>query len=339
MKRLFLHIGAGKTGTSAIQRLLATIEPQLGRFSYSYPISPRLKAKALRSVSRGNGVELALLLGCAGSTKILRQAPRECETLTSWVEQNVLMNDCSAVIFSSEMLQFPSDDKLKEFSVILSQHQICLHIIYYVRHASDYVISCYLQHLKLGFPNDFDNSIPKTLNGFLAVEVAPYRRTLESYMLHFPNALISTISFDAFRSCLFESFLDSVGLPQILASACLNAQVNRSLSPSEMIALEYLFGVGMSKKNLRDIGQLLINGKLSRLDIVEIDAFPVSQYAIDEFAKSSESVVDWVNDKQQIRGSRVELINSKGFHVRTISRQLYKTAANGLIEQLAFLSK
>ena len=53
--KLFLHIGHGKTGTSAIQSALAIASEELAKRGISYPIQPSLRDRASRlEITSGN---------------------------------------------------------------------------------------------------------------------------------------------------------------------------------------------------------------------------------------------------------------------------------------------
>ena len=128
--KLFLHIGHGKTGTSAIQSSLAIASDNLRGKGINYPIGSTLRDRASRlEITSGNwepkpDVSLS-------------------DQLLSIAEQN---QDDSAIILSSESLFWLIPELIKNKSQW--ENQLDLHIILAVREIEEMLSSEYQQRVK-----------------------------------------------------------------------------------------------------------------------------------------------------------------------------------------------
>ena len=128
--KLFLHIGHGKTGTSAIQSSLAIASDNLRSRGINYPIGSTLRDRASRlEITSGNWEpkpDISL-----------------SNQLLSIAEQN---KDDSAIILSSESLFWLIPELIKNKSQW--ENQLDLHIILAVREIEEMLSSEYQQRVK-----------------------------------------------------------------------------------------------------------------------------------------------------------------------------------------------
>ena len=128
--KLFLHIGHGKTGTSAIQSSLAIASDNLRGKGINYPIGSTLRDRASRlEITSGNWEpkpDISL-----------------SDQLLSIAEQN---QDYSAIILSSESLFWLIPELIKNKSQWVNQ--LDLHIILAVREIEEMLSSEYQQRVK-----------------------------------------------------------------------------------------------------------------------------------------------------------------------------------------------
>ena len=128
--KLFLHIGHGKTGTSAIQSSLAIASDNLRGKGINYPIGSTLRDRASRlEITSGNWEpkpDISL-----------------SDQLLSITEQN---QDDSAIILSSESLFWLIPELIKNKSQW--ENQLDLHIILAVREIEEMLSSEYQQRVK-----------------------------------------------------------------------------------------------------------------------------------------------------------------------------------------------
>ena len=128
--KLFLHIGHGKTGTSAIQSSLAIASDNLRGKGINYPIGSTLRDRASRlEITSGNWEP--------------KSDASLSDQLLSIAEQN---KDDSAIILSSESLFWLIPELIKNKSQWVNQ--LDLHIILAVREIEEMLSSEYQQRVK-----------------------------------------------------------------------------------------------------------------------------------------------------------------------------------------------
>ena len=128
--KLFLHIGHGKTGTSAIQSSLAIASDNLRGKGINYPIGSTLRDRASRlEITSGNWEP--------------KSDASLSDQLLSIAEQN---KDDSAIILSSESLFWLIPELIKNKSQW--ENQLDLHIILAVREIEEMLSSEYQQRVK-----------------------------------------------------------------------------------------------------------------------------------------------------------------------------------------------
>ena len=137
MPVLYLHIGAGKTGTSALQTAFASNVCALRRQGIVYPPDPANRLAREGKVTSGNGAVLVQYFSQADANDYLEIFKRR---LTEFKGLNVL--------YSSELLQF--FDKLK-MNVLVEQARsvgFTTKMVYYVRSIAAHEYSVYCQAVK-----------------------------------------------------------------------------------------------------------------------------------------------------------------------------------------------
>ena len=159
MKKIFLHIGAGKTGTSALQSHFVLNKQYLETNNYYYPTAKNeLKAKNLK-ITAGNGFGLAQLL-----------MQKECDedSIESLVSQYIQDAKGKDIIISSEILTLFQPDCAKVFKNIVNRAGYEIIVIFYVRAIADHLLSSYHQQLKRhAYSKKFTAFIRNRKNNFL----------------------------------------------------------------------------------------------------------------------------------------------------------------------------
>lgn len=131
MKKIFLHIGAGKTGSSALQNWLYKNHQALKEEGLYYPIFSQ-KITDEYQITSGNGVYFIQALRQGKLQKLLKTFTNESENL----------------LFSSEVFQNLTDTELESLKSIIKEYNYDMNIILYVRDLYDMVYSSYLQLIK-----------------------------------------------------------------------------------------------------------------------------------------------------------------------------------------------
>ena len=128
--KLFLHIGHGKTGTSAIQSSLAIASDELSKQGISYPIQQSLREKASQlEITSGNW-----------------QPSPESSLTKQLLEISKTNQRYSSIVLSSESLFWFVPELIQNKS--LWENHIDMHIILAVREIEEMLSSEYQQRVK-----------------------------------------------------------------------------------------------------------------------------------------------------------------------------------------------
>jgi hypothetical protein len=199
MKNLTLHIGAGKTGTSAIQTALARMQSELWDEGIYYPHHPSFVKATNGLATSGNAGTLALYLK--------NKLPKESQetSINEWLLNTITASKDRNILVSSEALSNVNSANLEKFSDLLIKNNVKPNIIYYVRHVADLLTSGYGQFAKNGL---FKHSLHKALKK----AVAPYKSQLELYSKVFGAESIQVYLYDEEKNNLLKYFLAHIGI-------------------------------------------------------------------------------------------------------------------------------
>lgn len=140
-KQLVLHIGAPKTGTSAIQVFLANNLLLLENCGCYYPINKEVAKAQKGLVTSGNGLELARLLGKSSPYRALLWLDNFFRTVSNRPYTNT-------ILFSSEFFWLAKLDSLRELQKTAQRAGYKVKVIAYVRAQDGYTVSMYSQFLR-----------------------------------------------------------------------------------------------------------------------------------------------------------------------------------------------
>lgn len=231
-KNLFLHIGFPKTGSSAIQSLLACNGEHLKSRGYSY--SDDSEAAKSFKISSGNGKALIQYLNDFIND----------EAVYSYYFQHDLPN----IVISSEALGL-NKTKLSKIVKLCKKYNIHLEMIAYIRDIAPFAISSYHQSIKR-------HNNTKTFSEF--IKTPWYIRHINlAFLLGDPSLQaikddvdweLKLLHYDSDKEQIFISFCNAIGA-DINKLEIPNKRVNRSLIPTEIEALRIL-NVCAKKANL-----------------------------------------------------------------------------------------
>ncbi len=288
---IFLHIGAGKTGTTAIQATIPVVRRDLKAAGLCAPLDPTESPdqEFRPRVASGFSFTLAKLL----NPGFRRGLPFDAPTYWDWLrlELQSARNDNLNLLFSSEALQFARSKQLQRFRDFAEKHCFQVRILFYARTALDYSISEYLQHLKTGF-SDYPRhkTIPSSLRAYIASTIAPFGATLSTYSSIFGDESIEVRNYDVVKDHLIDDFFSTVSGR---AYDCIKpTRHNRSLTRSEQEALEHLLMQDNGSELCRRIGNKLITTPFSKSDK---RTYYVDNDSISKFKLNNEPVVSIVN--------------------------------------------
>ena len=212
--KLFLHIGHGKTGTSAIQSSLAIASDNLRGKGINYPIGSTLRDRASRlEITSGNWEP--------------KSDVSLSDELLSIAEQN---QDDSAIILSSESLFWLIPELIKNKSQW--ENQLNLHIILAVREIEEMLSSEYQQRVKR-----HGDAMP--LEQFIRARhfvSSHHEKAAEVIGLMSQENITNTIiNYSQHKKDISQVIFNLIGAEELYPAAQMSgAIINRSLSAKEL---------------------------------------------------------------------------------------------------------
>ncbi|MCP4829889.1 MAG: hypothetical protein GY889_13545 [Proteobacteria bacterium] len=213
MKKLYLHIGLGKTGSSALQTWLSINNEALIRQGVFY--ADLSSDAAQGKPSSGNGRSLIMALKNKNAQQIER-------LLAATYSPD---NSAHSAIISSELMKDVKESELEIFLTACKHLDLIPVIVVYVRSVYERAYSAYGQSVKhSGETAAFsDRHISDNLHATV--------NALKKYRKVFGESMM-VLNYDDSKS-IFASFTGAIGL-EIDTLKPIEMQVNRSLSQSEM---------------------------------------------------------------------------------------------------------
>ena len=215
--KLFLHIGHGKTGTSAIQSSLAIASDELSKKGISYPIQQSLREQASQlEITSGNW-----------------QPSPESSLTKQLLEISKTNQRYSSIVLSSESLFWFVPELIQNKS--LWENHIDMHIILAVREIEEMLSSEYQQRVKR-----HGDSVP--LNQFLRARhfISSHHEKASEIieMMSHSNISNTIINYSKHKRDISQLFFRLIGAEEIYPADRMNgAIINRSLSHKELETL------------------------------------------------------------------------------------------------------
>lgn len=215
-----MHMGTGKTGSSALQSSFAQNSNVLAEKGVLYAPHKSQGKAAQGLITSGNAAELAQCLSDVGNNdKALRQFK---DILRLAAERS-----CS-VLLSSEGFNDYDASKLKDFKNTLKKYGYELRCVYYVRSIAGYALSSYSQRVKR-------HQYSRTFSGYLRLSFSPPFSRIEHAVNAFGKDNIYLFNYDVHRSSLDKHFYEEIlGILPDEKIQLNTKKVNRSLSAPEL---------------------------------------------------------------------------------------------------------
>jgi hypothetical protein len=215
---LFLHIGASKTGTSALQAAFASNAKALADHGIVYPSSRSNAAAAAGKITSGNGLALATYLDPSLNLK------SGVKDVLGNFTQALRSAEGKHVLYSSEMLARFRVARMRSILEIASAEGFSVSIVFYVRSIAGHAYSTYIQKLKrTRYTGSFGDFLEIYDNTFMDT-IKRAERTVSRDRLVVRN-------YDTARKDLFRDFVESVlSIDYSKAGFAEVSVVNRSLS-------------------------------------------------------------------------------------------------------------
>lgn len=212
-KRLFLHIGARKTGSSMLQTMFARNVGCFLKQGLYYPETRSLRWAARGYTTAGNGESLI------GVLRPERMAKSPGESPDGAFLRLMEHSPCSRVLISSELFCGAGDRAVARFKVLLATGAIDAEMLYFVRNPLDHAFSTWTQAIKSGRVSN------TTWREFLRSYVMPFEAVIRRFRDHFGDG-VHVLNYDYYQDALFESVCKFVDVtPENPGS---DVRVNRS---------------------------------------------------------------------------------------------------------------
>lgn len=260
MKTLILHVGHGKTGSSALQSSLALSVDGLAEAGIHYPAHKMMDEARAGRISSGNVGPLKLVATA-------RQALEQAE---------------NAVLLSNENLfhTFLNDPELMTQVTELGAR---VHIVLFTRNPLDHAMSVYGQSVKRGgATHSFEEFLPSYRIPAKVVQFVTMARAVD--------ARVSVLNYSNHANHLTHSFADVLGIDAARLIQPPVARVNRSLTRSEL-ELQRLFNAHWGRKSSRFVSDALCND----LPDIPSEALAISEHAFGQFTARMAEAVSEVN--------------------------------------------
>jgi hypothetical protein len=260
MRRIFLHAGEPKTGTSAIQLLLHENREALEHFGYLVP-----KAGASRTGNYGGLIDALLD----------QPVPPRYVHCVEALRQEINAHAADSVILSAESLddRFRSDEKRERILSFLRDLGLATTVVIFIRPDAEALSSAYAQQVK-SFLYDV------TLRDFV-LRRRRYVHLLKLAQLSEIQTIFRPYNAEVRRAGVAREFLRVIGLPEA-ALDCLGPErrVNESVGPIAVAAArEILRRIQQTGRQPTDRQRKALKAELFRL--IEQEAPEPPFYGVD----------------------------------------------------------
>jgi hypothetical protein len=287
--KLYLHVGAGKTGTSYLQAQCTLQHEKLAEHGLWYPITDQLLRRVTAGkVTSGNTVTL-LPWFCPLHSKVRTQGLSfTSEQVSTWLEEQLAFAEGRNILLSSETLQFADPSRVSIFADLAASRGYEVLVVFYGRHALDHAISNYREHLQRGLLRMSQTGEPVSLDNWIAKNVVPFAHTLDVYSQVLPASSVIVKSYDYAKIDLLTHFLAIIGVHDFsgVVSSKRNdgVVVNRSLSVVESRFMELAHGF-LSSSQIACLGSLLVAASPCEAAIKGPRFFKICSASLDSFER------------------------------------------------------
>lgn len=251
-KTLYLHVGMGKTGTSALQVAFVRNRKQLAAHGIAYPEHPSDVSARRGEVVSGNAMSLVKYLDPRTFADVERR-----EAFLAEFKRAIHNAPEPRVLFSSEFLYSANHDRFGSFCRDLMAEGIKVEPVVYVRDIAGHALSLYSQVVKRSL---FRGTFMDFISPGEGIRYTPNLRGRLRRMLKLVGReRLHVMHYDSDREHLMESFMRNVfGVEGLDEYDLTHGQVNRSLTDHEIELMRYLNGRLHDTSGAGVVNQVLI---------------------------------------------------------------------------------
>ncbi len=260
MARLILHIGHGKTGSSALQSALALSTDALAAQGIVYPEHASFKQARAGQITAGNV---------------------NGRTLVSTTRAALKRNQHDVLLSNESLIHFFLNDPelLPQVAGLCADSRVIL----YVRNPYDHACSVYGQTVKRG-------GAVASFDSFLASYPTPAKVRAMIQIAEKAGVRLTVVNYSNHAGDILRSLTDALGVPADTLTPLAGGRVNRSLTRSEL-ELQRMFNRHWGRRSSRFVSDALCNA----LPDIRADRPVASAQALDAFVARQAPIVAEVN--------------------------------------------
>lgn len=239
-RRLVLHIGGKKTGSSALQVALSRHATELAQLGVTYPEirGHGRRWQDLRGVGSGNGEPIGL---------------GECSIEDALHEATDQSPEDSLILISSELIASLAAGRnfWEELDAISAKNDLQTDIIYYVRNPLPLLLSCYSLDVRVsGFPGSLSDYVERAQDSHTYLEQFRFADPIVRFAQEHPSMRLHIVHYDEVKNRLLSDFLQRYCLLDAAETALIQAPIaNESLHP---LQIAFLRGINRIDKSITD---------------------------------------------------------------------------------------
>lgn len=221
--KVILHIGAPKTGSSALQTAFVINRARLAERGLFYPKSRTDLAAMKGQPISGNATALAKYL----NPKVqLPDAEFDLSTVPKVIDEAHVAR-CHEILYSSEFMSFFEPGRMTDF---VKAAKCSVEIVYFVRNIPDHAMSSYRQHVRRGrIDCSFGEYAERSYK-------PPFSRDIEKSMNAVGRSNVTVLSYDDTRQAILPAFLVAISVEPTAIPAA--EEINASTHGAEMTVEE-----------------------------------------------------------------------------------------------------
>lgn len=316
-RRLVLHMGMGKTGSSALQVAFVRNREKLADAGVNYPEHSSDEPARRGEVISGNGMGITPYLAPPKHDE--EEAARARRRLFRTVEDSPQ----ETVLYSSEFLYLFEPPRLDELQADMRARDVVIQAVVYVRDVAGHALSSYSQVVKRAlYTGAFADYLTSQERLSYRLNLRPRLRRLRA-TLGPENVLV--IHYDTTRERLFADFMQRVfGISDLSGFDLCTGQVNRSLTRHELEMMRYMNGFLERKGQARRVSDVLLEQPpLGSFDMT------ITPKELDVLRERFADEVEWVNSELltdgllTIEGGNIHVVDAGDeFELSQVERHL-----------------
>lgn len=209
MKKIYIHAGPGKSGTSAIQSFLAKNIRALERVGFSYPDIDSIDESINGGVTGGNSASLARSFLNSDHPFSIKNDIESKDIQYKF--DRLLKNSNSNLILSSELFSMLNKEDVEDLKSFINQYDYEVFCVFYLRRHDQIVESDYAQQVKKhGYSDLIDSEFYKHI-----ISAYDFYRIINAFKYNFGEASIIVRAYEKTQfvnNNLLDDFLSSIGL-------------------------------------------------------------------------------------------------------------------------------